>query len=39
MYKVHIKPHWEIAYDNEAPLDTANLLMLLTAIQIGRAHV
>ena len=33
MYKVHIKPHWEIAYDNEAPLDTANLLMLLTGIQ------
>ncbi|NUU02262.1 substrate-binding domain-containing protein [Herbaspirillum robiniae] len=33
MYKVHIKPHWEIAYDNEAALDTANLLTLLTAIQ------
>lgn len=33
MYKVHIKPHWEIAYDNEAPLDTTNLLILLTAVQ------
>jgi len=33
MFKVHIKPHWEIAYDNEAALDTANLLTLLTAIQ------
>ncbi|EJN02014.1 substrate-binding domain-containing protein [Herbaspirillum sp. YR522] len=33
MYKVHIKPHWEISRDNEAALDTTNLLTLLTAIQ------
>ncbi|AMO93868.1 bacterial regulatory helix-turn-helix, lysR family protein [Collimonas fungivorans] len=33
MYKVKIKPHWEISRDTEPPLDTAVLLALLTAIQ------
>ncbi|AMO98775.1 bacterial regulatory helix-turn-helix, lysR family protein [Collimonas arenae] len=33
MYKVKIKPHWEISRDGNAPLDTAVLLALLTAIQ------
>lgn len=33
MYKVTIQPHWEIASDADAPLDTAVLLQLLTAIQ------
>src|SRR6187551_2593615 len=34
MYKVTIQPHWEITSDTaEAPLDTAVLLELLTAIQ------
>jgi len=33
MYKVRIKPHWEIAHGEEAPLDTTDLLNLLTAIQ------
>ncbi len=33
MYKVKIKPHWEISRDAESPLDTAVLLTLLTAIQ------
>ncbi|GAC1325212.1 MAG: substrate-binding domain-containing protein [Collimonas sp.] len=33
MYKVNIKPHWEISRDAEPPLDTAVLLTLLTAIQ------
>jgi molybdate transport repressor ModE-like protein len=33
MLKVHIRPHWEISFDNEAPLDTATLLGLLLAIQ------
>jgi len=33
MYKVHIRPHWEIAHDNKVPLDTTHLLTLLTAIQ------
>ncbi|MFI5445845.1 substrate-binding domain-containing protein [Polaromonas sp. UC242_47] len=33
MYKVTIQPHWEITSDTDAPLDTAVLLELLTAIQ------
>jgi molybdate transport repressor ModE-like protein len=33
MFKVKIKPHWEISRDAEPPLDTAVLLTLLTAIQ------
>ncbi|SFD33496.1 substrate-binding domain-containing protein [Collimonas sp. OK412] len=33
MYKVKIKPHWEISRDTEQPLDTAVLLTLLTAVQ------
>jgi len=33
MYKVKIKPHWEISRDAEPPLDTAVLLTLLSAIQ------
>jgi molybdate transport repressor ModE-like protein len=33
MLKVHIRPHWEISFSAEAPLDTATLLGLLLAIQ------
>lgn len=33
MLKVHIRPHWEISFNNDAPLDTATLLALLLAIQ------
>jgi len=33
MYKVKIKPHWEISRDSDSPLDTAVLLTLLTSIQ------
>ncbi len=33
MYKVTIQPHWEITTDTDAPMDTAVLLQLLTAIQ------
>lgn len=33
MFKVHIRPHWEISFGSEAPLDTAALLGLLLAIQ------
>jgi molybdate transport repressor ModE-like protein len=33
MYKVTIRPHWEITADAAAPMDTAVLLELLTAIQ------
>jgi molybdate transport repressor ModE-like protein len=33
MYKVIIKPHWEIAQDADASLDTAALLALLTSIR------
>lgn len=33
MFKVHIKPHWEISFDAAAPLDTAALLSLLVAVQ------
>lgn len=33
MYKVIIKPHWEITYDQESPLDMATLLALLMSIQ------
>jgi molybdate transport repressor ModE-like protein len=33
MLKVHIRPHWEISFNNDAPLDTATLLGLLLAIQ------
>jgi molybdate transport repressor ModE-like protein len=33
MLKVHIRPHWEISVKGEKPLDTADLLGLLMAIQ------
>jgi molybdate transport repressor ModE-like protein len=33
MFKVHIRPHWEISFGGEPPLDTAALLGLLLAIQ------
>jgi molybdate transport repressor ModE-like protein len=33
MLKVHIRPHWEISFSADAPLDTAVLLSLLLAIQ------
>lgn len=33
MFTVHIRPHWEISVKGEAPLDTADLLGLLLAIQ------
>jgi molybdate transport repressor ModE-like protein len=33
MFKVHIRPHWEISFGAAAPLDTAVLLGLLLAIQ------
>jgi len=33
MFKVHIRPHWEISVKGAAPLDTADLLGLLLAIQ------
>jgi molybdate transport repressor ModE-like protein len=33
MFKVHIKPHWEISFDGAPPLDTAALLSLLIAVQ------
>jgi hypothetical protein len=33
MLLIHIRPHWEISFNNEAPLDTADLLGLLLAIQ------
>lgn len=33
MFKVRIRPHWEISVDAEAPLDTAALLALLLAVQ------
>lgn len=33
MFTVHIRPHWEISVKGEAPLDTADLLALLLAIQ------
>jgi molybdate transport repressor ModE-like protein len=33
MLKVHIRPHWEISFNAESPLDTATLLGLLLAIQ------
>ena len=33
MFKVHIRPHWEISFDGAAPLDTAALLSLLIAVQ------
>jgi molybdate transport repressor ModE-like protein len=32
MLKVHIRPHWEISFSGEPPLDTAALLGLLLAI-------
>jgi molybdate transport repressor ModE-like protein len=32
MLKVHIRPHWEISFSSEPPLDTAALLGLLLAI-------
>ena len=33
MFKVHIRPHWEISVKGETPLDTADLLGLLLSIQ------
>jgi molybdate transport repressor ModE-like protein len=33
MFKVHIRPHWEISFDAAPPLDTAALLGLLVAVQ------
>ena len=33
MFKVRIRPHWEISVKGKAPLDTADLLGLLLAIQ------
>jgi molybdate transport repressor ModE-like protein len=33
MFKVHIRPHWEISFNSATPLDTAALLGLLLAIQ------
>jgi len=33
MLKVNIRPHWEISFDDGAPLDTAALLGLLLAVQ------
>jgi molybdate transport repressor ModE-like protein len=33
MFKIHIRPHWEISFNTGAPLDTAVLLGLLLAIQ------
>ncbi|OON60789.1 LysR family transcriptional regulator [Massilia sp. KIM] len=33
MLKVHIRPHWEISIKGQEPLDTADLLGLLLAIQ------
>lgn len=33
MYKVTIKPHWEIRQESDAVLDTAALLILLTSIR------
>ena len=32
MLRVHIRPHWEISFHSEPPLDTAALLGLLTEI-------
>ncbi|MBC7455579.1 MAG: helix-turn-helix transcriptional regulator [Massilia sp.] len=32
MFKVHIRPHWEISFNSEPPLDTAALLGLLVAV-------
>ncbi len=33
MFKVHIRPHWEIGFDGAAALDTGALLSLLVAVQ------
>jgi molybdate transport repressor ModE-like protein len=33
MFKVHIRPHWEISIDSKAALDTDALLGLLLAVQ------
>ena len=33
MLKVQIRPHWEISFDAQAPLDTTALLNLLLAVQ------
>ncbi|KAF3997573.1 helix-turn-helix transcriptional regulator [Glaciimonas immobilis] len=33
MYKVNIKPHWEIGQNSDDSLDTAGLLTILTAIR------
>lgn len=32
MYRIQIKPHWQVARGTEAPLDTSSLLALLKAI-------
>src|SRR4051794_12942411 len=32
MLKVHIRPHWEISFNADPPLDTATLLALLLGI-------
>ena len=33
MLRVHIRPHWEISFHSEPPLDTAALLALLISVQ------
>ena len=33
MLRIHIRPHWEISFHSEAPLDTGALLGLLLAVQ------
>lgn len=33
MFRVHIRPHWEITCHSERPLDTAALLALLVSVQ------
>lgn len=33
MFRVQIRPHWEISFNSEAPLDTSALLGLLLAVQ------
>ena len=35
MLRVHIRPHWEISFHTESPLDTAALLALLLAVPVG----
>lgn len=33
MLKVHIRPHWEVSFHSEPPLDTAAVLSLLVSVQ------